>query len=575
MSSADMQLHRQHYAYGAISPVLSGVNMMPPFQLVVDDEVDLSALSFVNLSTEVSTNVFSGAVSAGLTRVQFSGSDPYTVVAFSGLSPIPGALFSVGDYYAQLTLSDGSIYYSEVFRMCADVDLLTKITYCHAENMLVPDGRIIYESPLQGFQMFVYLHTTIGKPEYVYENQVETRDGKNFPVRQIRYKRFRFEAIWPEHILDAFSLAPLHDFVEIIDKGTTYEVDEIDIEVNWQEQGNLAAVTIEFRTDTVVVVNARGLTSAASCGVDPGGCFDIDFLAVAYIVEDSAEYLGEYYARESDGVSVPFKSLNYVLIEDAMTGQVSLFQYVSGSYNAVTTVVGQYVYDQNTGTYWYDNGPLITNEITNVTLAPSIVGTAVPPGVVSFYGQRGDTSEFLLGIMDAATFTGSSFPFTPPLCLKGVRMEVANGVCGTYFSGDLYALGPFSVHNAPLDFKNPAAAVAGGVQPGRLYALTADNTLGLPEGIVMQLPPYDGGGFVSINAGKAAVGLGCMFALAENNIHGAPGGTLCIAQNAFGVPAIYDDDVDAAAGGIVLNRIYAFNALSLGFPGQLIKKRLS
>jgi hypothetical protein len=571
LASSEAQLHRQHYAYGAVRPVLSGLSMLPPFQFVVDGEATISGFELLDLSTETATNILTSAQAVGLTSTYIAANGPYTVLSFPGVAPITGIGGGAGDYYLRLT-TGGATYESEVFRMCEDLSKYAKVTWCHANDIFLSFGRIIYSGALAAFKMFLYVPTTIGKPQYEYENQVENRDGKSFFVRQIRYKRFRFEAILPEHILDGFSLAPLHDFITIEHNGQTYDVDEIEIEVAWQEQGDLAVCTIEFRTDTIVIVNGRGITDGEGCTVEPGGCFDIEWFCQAYLVEGSTDYNNFQYTRESDGQTVALETGDYVLVENSGNGQVTVELFNGSGYTSTFNVAGFYAYDQNTGQYYYFDGGYITNEITDVAIAgPTILGNAVPPGALTFYGQQGDGSEILLGIEDPLLFNGQGFAFDPPLCLKAVRMEAANGVCGSYYSGDWFQVGPFDLHNVPIDAQNQADAQSQGVLPGGLFATTIDNTLGLPEGIIVQVPPYDNGGYISIDAGETATGGGCMFALADNNIHGLPGGTLSIGSGV----TIYDNDAAAASGGILQFRIYAFNGLPLGFPSPIIKKRLT
>jgi hypothetical protein len=576
MTSTAGQLHRRFYSYGKITPVITTENQVPPFQLIVAGAFDpITAFDIISIDSGVVYDVLAGAQAVGLNSIIETTGTAYTTIFYPSNAPIPGTPSEPGDYYARIS-GNGETYFSEVFRMCSDVSQLTKISWCHGEDFEVPGGLVRYTGDAFAFKMFLYVSTEIAKPEYKYENEVEKRDGKNFPFQQIRYKLFRCEVIWPEHILDAFSLAPLHDQIIIESPFETYQLDEMDFEPNWQEQGNLAAVTIEFRTDTVVVINGRGQIGEV-CEIGPGECFEVTFSAVARILEGSAEYLSGYYFDVTNEINVPFQEGDFIIIENSITGQLNLFFFSAGPvYGSAADVPGDYIYDQNAGIYYYNNGPLITNEITNVTLAgPTVQGNAVPPGVVSLYGIQGNGSEYLMGIIDAEVFTGVGFDFDPPLCLKGVKLKAANGNCGSYFESEIYNLGPFDVHNVPNDFKNPEEAEAGGIEPGGLFALTADNTLGLPEGIVLQLPPYDGGGFTSYDAGTAAIGKKCMFALREDNIHGLPGGTLMINPSGLLPLVTYPDDASAASGGVFLLRIFAFDATAMGFPSALIKKRLT
>ncbi len=125
--------------------------------------------------------------------------------------------------------------------------------------MLFTGGEIEYRAP---YKSTVYVCSEIGKPSYPYEEEVEARDGYNFPIQQISYKLHKFVMLVPEYFIDFFRLFRLHDFVEITANGKTHSVDELIIgDPEWQTDGDLAALTVEFKTDSVVVANGRGVTN--------------------------------------------------------------------------------------------------------------------------------------------------------------------------------------------------------------------------------------------------------------------------------------------------------------------------
>ena len=579
------QLRNRSFSIGESWPAVAPIASSPPWQLVVSGTMTtLTTAEIINADTGTATDVLAGLDDAGYLSEGYTDADGnlFTVLAFPGKAPIPGAPTTEATYYWKIA-DDNATYYSEVFRMCDSLEGYHKITWCHAENFDLPaTGHILYISPSPGtisynYEMFVYLRTEIVKPQWKYEEEVEKRDGRNFPLKQTRWKEMRLEAIWPEHMIEAMSFAPLHDSIKITTPtGKELDVDELTFTVNWQEQGDVAAVEIVFRTDTVIVINARALTTQISCAAVEGTCLANDYTAVAKITEGSSEYTGGYYTDADTGLNVNFLNGDYIVVEQAGGGYI-LAQFSAGpTYTTISTVAGDNIFEANTGAYYQHSvtaGAIITNEITNVVLSgPTVIGTACDPGTVSVYGILYGGIEYLIGVVAADVFTGMGFDFEAPLCLKGVRIDVANGVCGTYYSGDQYDLGPFDTRHPLGNYDNTDAAIAAGKQGGDLYALTAGNSYGLPDGLVIQIPPLDGGGYISRDAGETGVGRDCMFALRSDNIHGMPEGTIMI--SAFATPT-YTDDADAAAGGVLIEEIYAYDGTTLGLPFGLVKKRIT
>ncbi|MDV7401774.1 hypothetical protein RZS08_60705, partial [Arthrospira platensis SPKY1] len=101
---------------------------------------------------------------------------------------------------------------------------------------------------------YFLLSTEVGKPRYLFEETVRRRDGTNFFLQQIRVKTSQFEVIAAEEVIDAISLVPLHDSITLSKGEKVYDIEELSMEVDWQEQGDRAVVSFEFKTDTVVIV---------------------------------------------------------------------------------------------------------------------------------------------------------------------------------------------------------------------------------------------------------------------------------------------------------------------------------
>ena len=72
----------------------------------------------------------------------------------------------------------------------------------------------------------------------------------------ISRKVYRVRFFAPEYLCDVLRLVPVSDVVTMWDSSrgaeVEYDADDVDMEVEWQEQGNYAAVTLTFKTDTVI-----------------------------------------------------------------------------------------------------------------------------------------------------------------------------------------------------------------------------------------------------------------------------------------------------------------------------------
>ena len=123
------------------------------------------------------------------------------------------------------------------------------IEWWNDENLYYEGGLVDYTPP---YLNRVYLCSQLGKPEYEYEEEGDERDGYFFPELQLSEKRYRFQFLAPEYLCDALRIAQVSDHVRVSASGLLYDCDQITISVNWQTQGNIASVEVEFECATVV-----------------------------------------------------------------------------------------------------------------------------------------------------------------------------------------------------------------------------------------------------------------------------------------------------------------------------------
>lgn len=170
------------------------------------------------------------------------------VIFYDGTAtPLEG--IAAGTYWLQLT--SGDVWYSEMFTYGAVPNV--RLEWNDVSDLSLPDGKIPYS---RGYVNRVWLNTAVGRPEYEIEKEGDERDGYFFMEKGISRKSYRMTFFAPEYLCDALRLVPVSDVVKIWDtsRGASveYDVDDVDMEVEWLEQGNYASVTITFHTDTVV-----------------------------------------------------------------------------------------------------------------------------------------------------------------------------------------------------------------------------------------------------------------------------------------------------------------------------------
>lgn len=273
-TNIDEQNHRKSYAYGEIYPLFSQAGMLLPFQIQRTHRNN--AISQVRLYRKDGTLVDTltqAMTEAGLQVVPFSAHG-YDIILFPAVFPISQVNWMDGQYY--LTVRDGvQTWYSEIFTVVQNISSYLKIEWYNDDDLVFDGGRFVFNNPQ--FHNFLYFATEVGKPEYTFEEEGESRDGFFFPEKQLSEKRYKCTILAPEYLCDVMRLIRMCDHVMVTDKyGRIYDCDQFLITPEWQEQGDLASVEIEFETDTVVKKIGRGYTVPS--GADFNGDYNNDYL---------------------------------------------------------------------------------------------------------------------------------------------------------------------------------------------------------------------------------------------------------------------------------------------------------
>lgn len=254
------QNHRKSYAYGAVYPLFSQAQMLLPFQVIrTHSDLPVTQIFLCQRDGTHILSLFTSMTEAGL-QVKSFASLGYDVILYHANFPLSYGITPQGnretltmqDGQYMLEMTDGQhIWYSEIFTVVQDMSSYLKIEWYNDDNLVFDGGQFVFDNPQ--FHNYLYFATEVGKPEYTFEEEGESRDGFFFPEKQISEKRYRCTILAPEYLCDVMRLIRMCDHVRVTDKyGRIYDCDQFLITPEWQDQGDLASVEIEFETNTVV-----------------------------------------------------------------------------------------------------------------------------------------------------------------------------------------------------------------------------------------------------------------------------------------------------------------------------------
>lgn len=242
--------HKQNryrsFAYGHVAPLITNPNVVSPFQLIVSGNVSEVYVRSADTNKRVTGNVVERFKDAGLRNVS---KNDYNILLFSGIFPLSGVIDYEGQYW--LEIHSGGWYYSEVFCFDNNIDDCLKVEYWNPEgDFALKNGIIVLGS--ESFHFILLLKSELGKPEYSFEEEATKRLGYSFIESQVSKKTYKFNTVIPEYLCDAMRIIRLCSQKKITCKGETYDAITFSMEVDWQEQGDLASVTCEFDVDNII-----------------------------------------------------------------------------------------------------------------------------------------------------------------------------------------------------------------------------------------------------------------------------------------------------------------------------------
>lgn len=259
-TSIEQQNARKWWAYNRIYPLFTPAGYILPFQLSVPFETHLNVgqiYLYDGNTDELIGNIKQYLLNTGLTTKRYSRYG-YDIVIYPGILPAFTQMQN-GRYYLRAIVNNID-YYSDIFTVVNDIYPYLKIVWWDLSDFTMDAGTIAYTEP--AFKNILYLRSDIAKPEYQYEEEGENRDGYFFPIKQVSEKRYRFNFLASEYLLDVMRFIRMADFAEIIYRGQRYSLDTFLITPNWDENGDIAIVEAEFTTATVAKKIGTGYIKA-------------------------------------------------------------------------------------------------------------------------------------------------------------------------------------------------------------------------------------------------------------------------------------------------------------------------
>lgn len=262
-TSLDQQNARKWWMYGRVYPLYCPAGFLLPFQIITEHTnltpSNISGATIYDANTDQQIAGITTEIRNGITKKEFA-SLGYDVWVFPGQLPIINALQN-GRYYLLITWGNWQIVrVSEIFTVVNDIQPYLKITWWDLDDFTMDAGTIVYKNP--AFKNVLYLQSDLAKPEYPFEEEGETRDGYFFPTKQISEKRYRFNFLASEYLLDVMRFIRMADFAEIEYHGQRYSLDTFLITPEWEDNGDVAAVEAVFDTATVAKKIGLGYVKA-------------------------------------------------------------------------------------------------------------------------------------------------------------------------------------------------------------------------------------------------------------------------------------------------------------------------
>lgn len=298
--SLQKQNSKKWYSFGQHYPLICPNNTILPFQFITDSEVTVSSnIEAVNVHSGKVTNL---GVKPSVSKGTQADATYYIVkMVETTISAMPEGL-----HYLRINTNKGYLY-SEEFTFNANHEECIKIEYWNENTLNFNSGEINFDDD---FRFILYIPSTIGKPEYEFEEELTKRLGYKFIESQTSNKIYKFNFLAPEYICDAMRLIRLCDYIKLTTKFDTFNALSFAYEPKWQDNGDLAGVDVEFDTDCIIQklesFNRRlkeSFYNALLADIDEPVLFSNDTVAQYYTEFTTTSYINGKLIRQLEAIN--------------------------------------------------------------------------------------------------------------------------------------------------------------------------------------------------------------------------------------------------------------------------------
>lgn len=333
--SLQKQNSKKWYSFGQHYPLICPNNKLLPFQFITNEELTITGnIVAVNVTTGQTTDL-------GVKPVVMLGTQPGAQYYIVKLSETAINKSLEGLHYLQINTNKGYIY-SEEFVFTDSYSECVRLEYWNEDTLNFTSGEINFDDD---FKFVMYISSTIGKPEYEFEEELTKRLGYKFIESQASNKIYKFNFLAPEYICDAMRLVRLCDYIKLTTKHDTYNALSFSYEPKWQNNGDLAAVDVEFDTDCIIQklesFNRRlkeSFYNALLADIDEPVLFSNDTVAQYYTEFTTTSYINGKLIRQLEAISEDelSKSINDIVLpidNQSDTNQVAKKVFLSNIIN--------------------------------------------------------------------------------------------------------------------------------------------------------------------------------------------------------------------------------------------------
>ena len=329
-------------------------------------------------------------------------------------------------------VKDGITYRSQDIQIFDWYDDFTRIEYWHNEDFIVQDGQglIRYTFP---YKSRVFLKAPVAQPQYPNEADVEDREGIPFELQQVSYKQWFVKPLITEYQADALRIIQMHDNIRVYYLSREHQALHMNMDnPEWTERANIAHVTIEYRTNPIVVVNGRGLEDVAY-EETPGTCVATAYSVVAKISNPSDDFTNFTYT-DANGNTVDMEDGDLFLV-DSGGGSVKVNLYNDPGSLTPQSLSAQDVVYQQVGDLYY------TGVGSNNALLPAInfydsgtqqvSGVFMPGALHTIYSVVGGSAS-IIGTYTYQQLAVDGVAINVPPGSEFLRMELSSIACGIF-----------------------------------------------------------------------------------------------------------------------------------------------